>query len=207
MTNTSKGQSKTPRTTVMMIAAALLLIAVVVVVIIVLSSGNNTAVSDNTTVTTEEFDPMKNYVATIVTDKGDITIELRSDVAPKTVENFVKLATDGFYDGLTFHRVIAGFVAQGGDPAGDGSGGPGYTIEAEISELKHLEGTVATARQGDQVNPQRRSSGSQFYICLAPQPHLDNQYTIFGQVTAGMDTVLRIVQGDVMRKVTVAEKK
>ena len=200
MTNISEGQGKIQRTTIVAIVAALALIAIVVVVIILVSSKTKT-------VTAEDFDPMKNYVATIVTDKGDITIDLYADVAPQTVKNFIKLAADGFYDGLTFHRVIAGFVAQGGDPAGDGSGGPGYTIEAEISDLKHLEGTVATARQGDQVNPERRSSGSQFYICLAPQPHLDDQYTIFGQVTDGMDIVLRIVQGDVMRKVTVAEKK
>jgi cyclophilin family peptidyl-prolyl cis-trans isomerase len=150
---------------------------------------------------------MKNYVATIVTDKGTITMDLYADVAPKTVENFIKLAEEGFYDGLTFHRVVPNFVVQGGDPDGTGAGGPGYTIEAEISDKKHLEGTLATARQGDQVNPERRSSGSQFYICLGPQPHLDNQYTIFGQVTEGMDVVQQIVQGDVMNTVTVEEKK
>ena len=146
MTNSSEGQNKTRGMVILAIVAAFVLIALVVIVIMLVSSKNNT-------VTAEDFDPMKNYVATIVTDKGDITIELYADVAPKTVENFIKLAADGFYDGLKFHRVIAGFVAQGGDPAGDGSGGPGYTIEAEISDLKHLEGTVATARQGDQVNP------------------------------------------------------
>ena len=139
-----------------------------------------------------EFDPSRDYSATIETEKGTIVIDLHEDVAPKTVANFVKLANEGFYDGLTFHRVIPGFVAQGGDPKGDGSGGPGYTLEAEISDLSHEKGTVAMARKPDEVNPERRSSGSQFYICLAPQPHLDGQYTIFGQVTEGMETVLRL---------------
>lgn len=152
----------------------------------------------------EPFDPTKRYTATIQTDKGDIVIRLYPDVAPKTVENFVKLARQGFYNGLTFHRVVPGFVIQGGDPVGDGSGGPGYTLDAEISSLSHITGTVAMARRPDEVNPERRSSGSQFYICLAPQPHLDGQYTIFGEVIQGMDTVLRITSGDVMRKVVIA---
>jgi len=179
----------------------------VMIAALVLITMTTTLTACSKSVTAEDFDPMKSYVATIVTDKGDITLDLYADVAPKTVENFIKLATDGFYDGLTFHRVVPGFVVQGGDPDGTGAGGPDYTIEAEISSKKHLEGTLATARQGDQVNPERRSSGSQFYICLGPQPHLDNQYTIFGQVTDGMETVLKIVQGDVMNKVTVEEKK
>jgi cyclophilin family peptidyl-prolyl cis-trans isomerase len=160
----------------------------------------------NTEGETMALDPNKKYVATIATDKGDIVIELNAEVAPKTVANFVKLSRDGFYDGLTFHRVEPGFVAQGGDPAGNGTGGPGYTVPAEISTLKHLTGTVATARQGDQVNPDRKSSGSQFYICLAPAPFLDNAYTIFGQVSEGMDVVQKIAVGDVMRKVTIEER-
>ena len=179
------------------LVAAIAVVAIIAVVVTLVLSTNKP-------VKEESFDSMKMYVATIATDKGDIVIALNAEVAPKTVENFVKLAGEGFYDGLTFHRVIPGFVAQGGDPAGDGSGGPGYTIEAEISDLKHLEGTVATARQGDQINPERRSSGSQFYICLGPQPHLDGQYTLFGQVTDGMDSVLRLTPGDVMHKVTIA---
>jgi len=181
------------------LVAAIAVVAIIAVVVTLVLSTNKS-------IKEESFDSMKTYVATIATDKGDIVIALNAEVAPKTVENFVKLAGEGFYDGLTFHRVIPGFVAQGGDPAGDGSGGPGYTIEAEISELKHLEGAVATARQGDQINPERRSSGSQFYICLGPQPHLDGQYTIFGQVTDGMDTVLRITPGDVMSEVTITTK-
>ena len=142
--------------------------------------------------------------AVISTDYGDIRIELYADKAPKTVANFQKLAREGFYDGLTFHRVVPGFVVQGGDPLGNGTGGPGYEVPAEISpDLKHLTGTVATARKGDQVNPKRRSSGSQFYICLAPQPHLDGGYTIFGQVVEGLELVPKIKMGDRMKKVTI----
>jgi cyclophilin family peptidyl-prolyl cis-trans isomerase len=142
----------------------------------------------------------------IDTRHGKIKMELHPDKAPKTVANFKKLVNEGFYDGLTFHRVVPGFVVQGGDPKGNGSGGPGYTIEAEIHpDLKHLTGTVATARLGDQVNPQKRSSGSQFYICLAPTPHLDGGYTIFGQVVEGMEHVLKIATGDLMEKVIIVQ--
>lgn len=142
-------------------------------------------------------------IARIETDRGIIRFELFPDSAPQTAANFVKLVKQGFYNGLTFHRVVPGFVIQGGDPEGTGGGGPGYTLPAEISQRKHLAGTVAMARLPDSVNPERRSSGSQFYICLAPQPHLDGQYTIFGQVVEGMDVVLKIAQGDVMRKIVI----
>lgn len=152
------------------------------------------------------LDPNKQYVATISTDKGDIVVELRADKAPKTVANFVKLAREGFYDGLTFHRVEPGLLVQGGDPAGNGTGGPGYDLPAEISDLKHLPGTVAMARRPDEVNPERRSSGSQFYICLTALPMLDGQYTIFGQVVEGLDVAAQIAPGDVMRKVTISER-
>ncbi|MFQ6059373.1 MAG: peptidylprolyl isomerase [Anaerolineae bacterium] len=154
---------------------------------------------------TMTIDVNKTYVATIETDKGDIVIELYPQDAPQTVNNFVFLAREGFYDGLTFHRVEPGFVIQGGDPKGDGTGGPGYTLPAEIKR-PHPEGAVAMARLGDDVNPERRSSGSQFYITLAPQPSLDGKYTVFGQVTEGMDVVRSIARGDVMRKVTIEEK-
>ena len=142
--------------------------------------------------------------AVITTRYGAITIALYADKAPKTVANFEKLARQGFYNGLTFHRVVPGFVVQGGDPKGNGSGGPGYDLPAEIDpHLKHLTGTVAMARLPDSVNPQRRSSGSQFYICLAPQPELDGKYTIFGRVVKGMDRVFKIRRGDRMEKVTI----
>jgi peptidyl-prolyl cis-trans isomerase B (cyclophilin B) len=145
--------------------------------------------------------------ALIDTRHGQIKLELYPDKAPKTVANFKKLANEGFYNGLSFHRVVPGFVAQGGDPQGNGTGGPGYTVEAEIHPaLKHVTGAVATARLGDQGNPQKRSSGSQFYICLAPAPHLDGGYTIFGQVVEGMEHVQKIVKGDRMDKVSIVQE-
>ena len=141
--------------------------------------------------------------AVIKTSHGRIVLQLYPEKAPKTVANFKKLAEEGFYDGLSFHRVVPGFVVQGGDPQGNGTGGPGYTLSAEIDpELKHVTGAVAMARRGDRVNPERRSSGSQFYICLGSQPHLDGAYTIFGQVTEGMDAVRSIRPGDRMESVS-----
>jgi peptidyl-prolyl cis-trans isomerase B (cyclophilin B) len=133
---------------------------------------------------------------------GEIRMELYPEDAPKTVESFITLAKKGFYDGLTFHRVIPGFVAQGGDPKGDGSGGPGYRLKAEFNARKHLRGTVAMARAQDPD-----SAGSQFYICLAPQPSLDGKYTIFGQVVSGMDVVDRIQVGDRMKTIRIESPK
>ena len=150
-----------------------------------------------------QIDPDKSYVATISTAKGDIVVQLDASTAPLTVNNFVFLARRGFYDKLTFHRVEPGFVIQGGDPTGTGGGGPGYTVSAEI-QLPHIEGAIAMARQGDQINPQRRSSGSQFYITLAPKHFLDEGYTAFGHVVEGMDVVQSIAIGDVIEKVTIA---
>lgn len=138
----------------------------------------------------------------IQTNKGAMMIELFSSIAPKTAENFIKLIDTHFYDGLTFHRYVPGFVIQGGDPTGTGRGGPGYTLPAEISNKKHILGTVAMARLPDSVNPEKRSSGSQFYICLAPQPHLDGNYTIFGQVVEGIDVVMNLRKGDRMLVLT-----
>ncbi len=152
--------------------------------------------------------PVRNtgHYATIETNRGNIVVELYPAVAPKTVANFEKLSKDGFYNGLTFHRVEPGFVVQGGDPQGNGTGGPGYEIPAEISPTeKHLRGTIAMARTGDQVNPERKSSGSQFYICLAPAPFLDGQYTLFGAVVEGMNVVDQIKVGDKMTKVTLSD--
>ena len=151
--------------------------------------------------------PVRNtgHYATIETNRGNIVIELYPEVAPKTVTNFEKLSKDGFYNGLTFHRVEPGFVVQGGDPQGNGTGGPGYQVPAEISATeKHLRGSLAMARTGDQVNPERKSSGSQFYICLAPAPFLDGQYTSFGAVVAGMEAVDKIKVGDKMAKVVLS---
>lgn len=119
------------------------------------------------------------------TTKGKFTIALFPKEAPKTVANFEKLVRKGFYNGLTFHRVVPGFVAQGGDPKGDGSGGPGWTIPDELnSSLKHLRGSVAMAKSSAPD-----SAGSQFYVCFQPISHLDGKYTVFGQVISGMDVV------------------
>jgi peptidyl-prolyl cis-trans isomerase B (cyclophilin B) len=145
------------------------------------------------------------HYAIIDTERGTIVLELYPEAAPKTVANFETLVNKGFYNGLTWHRVVPDFVIQGGDPDGTGSGGPGYTVPAEIKE-KHLRGSVATARTGDDVNPQRASSGSQFYICLEPQPGLDGQYTVFGGVIKGMDAVDKIQKGDHMTKITLAKE-
>lgn len=130
-------------------------------------------------------------VATIDTSMGSFQVTLNGKAAPQTVGNFIKLSNEGFYNGLKFHRIVQSFMIQGGDPKGDGTGGPGYTVPAEIG-LKHTIGAIAMARTGDSVNPNRASSGSQFYVTLAAQPSLDGQYTVFGYVTSGMDIVKKI---------------
>lgn len=152
-----------------------------------------------------QIDPSKTYRATIDTSKGKILVDLDPKDAPQHVNNFVFLANQGFYNGLKFHRVVAGFVIQGGDPLGDGTGGPGYGIPPEIS-AKHTNGALAMARQGGpaQTTP---SSGSQFYITLGPQPGLDGQYTVFGQTTAdSMPVVQQIQVGDLINSITIEEK-
>jgi len=138
------------------------------------------------------IDPKKKYTATLVTPNGDIVVELYADRAPKTVNNFVALARDGYYDGVTFHRVIKGFMAQGGDPTGTGRGGPGYVFEDEFHPaLKHSgPGILSMANAGPGTN------GSQFFITHAATPHLDNRHTVFGRVTRGMDVVLAIPERD-----------
>lgn len=147
------------------------------------------------------------YFATIETDKGDIELELFPDVAPQHVNSFIFLAREGFYDGLAFHRVEPGFVIQGGDPLGNGTGGPGYSVPAEFNSdnpVPHRVGTLAMARSGDP-----NSAGSQFYIVLADGPaptSLDGQYTVFGHTIAGMGTVLSVQRGDVIKKITITEK-
>ena len=151
------------------------------------------------------IDVNRTYVATIKTAKGDIAVDLYPKDAPQTVNNFIFLAREGFYNNLTFHRVESGFVIQGGDPLGTGTGGPGYTIPAEI-KARHTKSAIAMARLPDEMNPRRESSGSQFYITLEPQPALDGQYTVFGQVTRGMDVVGKIAIGDVIQTVTIEEK-
>ena len=138
-------------------------------------------------------------VAVIKTDFGDIVLAFHEDTAPQHVANFKKLAREGFYNSCTFHRIIPGFMIQGGDPnsknddrADDGLGGPGYTIPAEI-EMQHQRGSLAAARMGDNVNPDRASSGSQFYICVVKTSHLDGAYTVFGETIDGFDVIDEIV--------------
>ena len=142
-------------------------------------------------------DQINNKKAVINTVKGDIAIELYADKAPKTVSNFIYLVNQGFYNGLTFHRVEPGFVIQGGDPNGDGSGGPGYNFPDEPVQGNYLSGTVAMANSGPNTN------GSQFFICLDDQPSLPKQYNLFGQVTSGMDVVGKIQVGDKINKITI----
>jgi cyclophilin family peptidyl-prolyl cis-trans isomerase len=136
--------------------------------------------------------PGARYSAVLHTDKGEIEVELFQDQAPITVNNFVFLARKGFYSGVTFHRVIPGFMAQTGDPTGTGSGGPGYTFCDEFSpSLRHnAEGILSMANRGPSTN------GSQFFITYAPTPHLDGRHTVFGRVTRGMDVVRQITPRD-----------
>ena len=154
--------------------------------------------------------PETAYSATITLAKGgEIVLDLYPDAAPETVNSFVFLAREGYYDGVTFHRVIPGFVAQGGDPTGSGSGGPGYTLPDEVNEHQHAEGVISMAKT---AAPD--SAGSQFYLTLAKVPHLDGTYTVFGKVREGMDVVQGIAPrepapgappGDAIATITIQE--
>jgi peptidyl-prolyl cis-trans isomerase B (cyclophilin B) len=135
--------------------------------------------------------------AIMETDKGTINIDFFDADAPKTVQNFVDLINKGFYDGLTFHRVLPDFVIQGGCPRGDGTGGPGYKIKCEINANKHLAGSLSMAHAG------RDTGGSQFFVCHSPQPHLDGVHTVFGK-TEDMDVVNAIRKGDKILSVKIA---
>jgi peptidyl-prolyl cis-trans isomerase B (cyclophilin B) len=148
-----------------------------------------------------QIDPKKSYRATIETDRGKIVLELYPEHAPKTVNNFVFLAREGFYDQLKFHRVINDFMVQGGDPTGTGSGGPGYKFEDEVrgNPLKHSRGVISMANAGPNTN------GSQFFITHSPQSHLNGRHTVFGKVVEGLDVVDEIKQGDAMLRVEVEE--
>jgi len=140
------------------------------------------------------------YTVTISTDKGDIVMDLDPRLAPNTVNNFVVLARDGFYNGLTFHRVVPGFVIQGGCPLGTGTGGPGYKFADEPVQGNYRDGAVAMANSGPDTN------GSQFFICLGDQLGLPKQYNLFGHTVSGLDVVSKITVGDVMNTVTVAAR-
>ncbi len=146
------------------------------------------------------IDPSRRYQATIATEKGDIVVSLDPQKAPKTVNNFVFLAREGFYDGLTFHRVVPDFVIQAGCPEGSGRGGPGYRFEDEPVQGEYIAGAVAMANAGPDTN------GSQFFICTVDDRHkLAKSYNLFGQVIKGMDVVEQIAVGDRMTSVTVVE--
>ncbi len=143
--------------------------------------------------------------ATIQTEKGDMKVEFFEKDAPGTVENFVKLSNDGFYDGLTFHRVIPDFVVQAGCPKGDGTGGPGYTIDCELDgdHQYHERGVLSMAHAG------RNTGGSQFFICHSRNntAHLDGNHTVFGKVTEGLDVIDEIRQGDVIHKIEISDSE
>jgi len=148
-----------------------------------------------------QIDSQKIYRVTIETNRGDMELELYPEYAPKTVNNFVFLAQEGFYDGVTFHRVISDFMIQGGDPTGTGRGGPGYKFEDEVAEnpLRHETGVISMANAGPNTN------GSQFFITHSPQPHLDGMHTVFGKLVKGQKIVNAIQQGDKMLKVMVGD--
>ena len=140
-----------------------------------------------------QLEKATNPVIKISTERGDMILELFPDSAPKHVESMLNLINKGFYNGLTFHRVVPGFVIQGGCPRGDGTGDAGYKLPAEFNSRKHIKGTLAMARAMDP-----NSAGSQFYICLNATPHLDGQYTVFGQLRSGHDVPDKIRKGDKM---------
>jgi len=158
-----------------------------------------------------KIDPKKKYTATFKLDKGDMVIELFADKATRTVNNFVFLSREGFYDGVTFHRVIKDFMAQGGDPTGTGAGGPGYKFADEFHpSLKHDKpGILSMANAGPNTN------GSQFFITFVPTPHLDGKHSVFGQVVKGMEVLLAITPrdpasarapGDVIKTIVITEQ-
>lgn len=148
-----------------------------------------------------QIDLAKSYSATLETNKGSMVIKMSPEHAPKTVNNFVFLAKEGFYDGITFHRVISNFMIQCGDPTGTGRGGPGYRFEDEVkgNPLTHDTCVLSMANAGPNTN------GSQFFITHSPQPHLNGKHTVFGKVTVGQDIVNAIRQGDTLTKVTISE--
>lgn len=147
------------------------------------------------------IDPAKQYTATIHTEVGDLKLELYPQDAPRHVNNFVFLAREGFYNGVTFHRVIPGFVAQAGDPTGTGSGGPGYNIPDEVNKREFLDGTLGMAKTAAP-----NSAGSQWFICYAPQPNLNGNYTVFGQLIEGRDVLDKIAPRDPARATTPGTK-
>jgi cyclophilin family peptidyl-prolyl cis-trans isomerase len=148
--------------------------------------------ADRPTPPTGTLDLTKSYSARFKTERGEIVCELFAADAPLTVENFINLARSGYYDGTTFHRVIPGFMAQGGDPTGTGSGGPGYAFGDEFSPKRRHDGPGVLSM----ANAGPRTNGSQFFITFGATPHLDNKHSVFGRVTSGMDVLLAIRERD-----------
>jgi peptidyl-prolyl cis-trans isomerase B (cyclophilin B) len=146
------------------------------------------------------IDGTKQYTATIETEKGNLVLELFASDVPVTVNNFVFLAREGFYDGTTFHRVIPDFVAQGGDPTGTGTVTPGYSFADEFTEHTHVAGALSMANSGPNTN------GCQFFITYTPQHHLDGVHSVFGQLIEGMDVLQEIEQGDLIVRITIDER-
>ncbi len=145
------------------------------------------------------IDTSKQYTATIETDKGNLVLELFASDVSVTVNNFVFLAREGFYDGTTFHRVIPDFMAQGGDPTGTGRGGPGYSFPDEFTQHTHVAGTLSMANAGPDTN------GSQFFITYTPQHGLDGKHSVFGQLIQGMDVLEKIKNGDIIKRIIIKE--
>jgi peptidyl-prolyl cis-trans isomerase B (cyclophilin B) len=160
----------------------------------------------------QKLNPEKNYTATIETTEGTIIADLYPKIAPQTVNAFVFLAREGFYEGVIFHRVIPGFMVQGGDPSGTGTDGPGYKLKAEFNDIKHEKGVLSMARTNDP-----NSAGSQFFLMHDRAPHLDRQYTAFGKATSGLDVIDKIANAPrgaqdrplkpaSIKKITITEK-
>ncbi len=168
------------------------------------NENDGTEVEEEEAEVSAEYTPGDGPRVVMETSQGNLLIELFPDVAPITVEKITKLINDGFYDGLTFHRYVPGFVVQGGDPDGDGTGGPGFTIKAEFNERPHIRGALAMARSADPD-----SAGSQFYFVLdrAQAAQLDGKYTVFGQIIEGLENMDKLRQGDVMNKVYMQESQ
>ncbi len=157
------------------------------------------AESSKAKVFNKDYSGIQKITAEIKTHEGLMELELYFKESPNTVANFIDLANKGFYNGLIFHRVIQGFMIQGGDPDGNGTGGPGYSIDDEYNDLKHEVGSLAMANSG------ANTGGSQFYITHMPQTHLDNRHTIFGKLTDGFDVLTRIEKGDVIQSIKITE--
>ncbi len=180
-------------------------ILVALLALLMVSCGHGEIDSETVPMTYSSPPPMtidtsQQYTATIKTEKGDLVLELFASDVPVTVNNFVFLAREGFYDGTTFHRVIPGFMAQGGDPTGRGTGNPGYYFPDEFTEHTHVTGALSMANAGPNTN------GCQFFITYAPQHHLDGKHSVFGQLVKGTDVLRRIEQGDRIVRITIEER-